>query len=65
MGQVIDVFTGEQNGLVKALKWSSVGGATGVGCFTMGTGNTSHIDDIRGAIRSILYVGSCYEYFPK
>ena len=65
MGQVMDVFTDEDVELVRALKWSSVGAATGVGCFSVGTGNRGHIEDIRGVVRVILYGGRCYETFPK
>ena len=61
MGQVVDVFTDDNVGMVQALRWS----ATGVGCFSVGTGNRDHIDEIRRVVRTIIYGGRCYESFPK
>ena len=65
MGKVVDVFTDEQHALVEALKWSSVGSATGVGCFSVGTGNLGHMNDIRDILRNILHHGYCFESFPR
>ena len=65
MGQVIDVFTDEKHDLVQVLKWSPVGSSTGVGCFSVGTGNLGQINDIRGIIRTIIHGSRCYESFPK
>ena len=65
MGQVVDVFTDEQHALVEALKWSSVGSATGVGCFSVSTGNLGHMNDIRGIICSIIHDCRCFESFPR
>ena len=65
MGQVMDVFTDEKPELVQALKWSSVGSSTGVGCFSVGTGDLSQINDIRGILRTIIHNGQCFESFPK
>ena len=65
MGQVVDVFTDDNVAMVQALRWSSVASATGVGCFSVGTGNRDHIDEIRRVVRTIIYGGRCYESFPK
>ena len=65
MGQVMDVFTDTDSYLVDALNWSSVGTTTGVGCFSVKTGNPDHIQDLRGVVRSIMFQGQCYETFPK
>ena len=65
MGQVIDVFTDEKPDLVEALKWSSVGSNTGVGCFSVGTGDLSQNSDIRGILRTIIHEEKCFESFPK
>ena len=65
MGQVVDVFTDTNSYLVDALNWSSVGTTTGVGCFSVKTGNPDHIQDLRGVVRSIMFKGQCYETFPK
>ena len=65
MGQVFDIFTDVDNDLVHAFKWSSGGGSTGVGCFSVSTGHLDYINDIRGVLRSIIHKGRCYESFPK
>ena len=65
MGQVFSLFTDEDSSLVHAFKWSSVGSATGVGCFSVSTGQLTHINDIRGILRSLIYQGRCFESFPK
>ena len=65
MGQVVDVFTDENQDLVQALKRSSVDSSTGVGCFSVGTGNLAQINDIRGILRTIIHQGQCFELFPK
>ena len=65
MGQVMDVFTDADSYLVDALNWSSVGSSTGVGCFSVKTGNPEHIQDLRGVVRSIMFQGKCFETFPK
>ena len=65
MGQVMDVFTDKKPDLVEALRWSSVGSNTGVGCFSVGTGNLGQINDIRGIHRTIIHKGWCFESFPK
>ena len=41
VGQVLDVYTDDDSYLVDALNWSSVGSNTGVGCFSVKTGNTA------------------------
>ena len=65
MGQVFDLFTEETPDLVHAFKWASVGSATGVGCFSVSTGQREHINDIRGIMSTIIYNGHCFESFPK
>ena len=65
MGQVLDVYTDDDAYLVDALNWSSVGSTTGVGCFSVKTGNAAHISDLRCCMRSILFQGKCFESFPK
>ena len=65
MGQVMDVFTDESPDLVEALKWSSVGSSTGVGCFSVSTGNLGQINNIRGILRTIIHDGKCFKSFPK
>ena len=65
MGLLFDFYTDEAPELVHAFGWSSVGAATGVGCFAVKTRKRSHIDDIRGALRSIIHDGRCFESFPK
>ena len=65
MGQVFDLFTDEDSELVHAFKWASVGAATGVGCFSVSTGQLDHINDIRGVMRSIIFNNRCFESFPK
>ena len=65
MGQVIDVLTDEKYDLVQALKWSSVGSSTGVGCFSVDTSNSGQINDIRGIIRMFSYGRRCYESFSR
>ena len=65
MGQVLDVYTDDNPYLVDALNWSSVGTTTGVGCFSVKTGNPEHIQDLRGAMRAIMHDGKCFESFPK
>ena len=65
MGQVFNIFTGNDTELVQAFKWSSVGGHTGVGCFSVSTGRLDHINDIRDVLRTLIYEGKCYESFPK
>ena len=65
MGLLFEIYTEEAPELVHAFGWSSVGSATGVGCFCVKTGKRSHIDDIRGALRSIVHDGRCFESFPK
>ena len=65
MGQVFDLFTEECPDLVHAFKWASVGSATGVGCFSVCTGQLNHINDIRGILRKIIYNARCYESFPR
>ena len=65
MGQVFNIFTDVDTELVHAFKWSSVGGSTGVGCFSVSTGRLDQINDIRGLLRTIIYDGKCYESFPK
>ena len=65
MGLLFEIYTDEAPELVHAFGWSSVGAATGVGCFAVKTGKRSHIDDIRGALRSLVHNGKCFESFPK
>ena len=65
MGLLFEIYTEEAPELVHAFGWSSVGAATGVGCFAVKTGKRSHIDDIRGALRAIVHEGRCFESFPK
>ena len=65
MGMVFDLFTDEDSELVHAFKWASVGNATGVGCFSVSTGQLGHINDIRGVMRTIIYKGRCFESFLK
>ena len=65
MGLVFDVHTDEKPEMVHTFSWSSVGTATGVGCFTVRTGRPTDIEDIRGTVRAIAYKGKCYETFPK
>ena len=65
MGQVMEVYTDTDAYLVDALNWSSVGSNTGVGCFSVKTGNIEHINDLRGVIRAIIFQGRCFETFPK
>ena len=64
MGLVFDVYT-EKPEMVHNFSWSSVGTATGVGCFSVRTGKVADMDDIRGTIRAIVYKDKCYESFPK
>ena len=65
MGQVFDLFMDECPGLVHAFKWASVGSATGVGCFSVSTGQRNHISDIRGIMCTMIHNGRCFESFPK
>ena len=65
MGMLFELYTEEAPDLVHAFGWSSVGSATGVGCFAVKTGKRSHIDDIRGTLRAIVHDGRCFESFPK
>ena len=65
MGLVFDVHTDEKPEMVHTFSWSSVGTATGVGCFTVRTGRPTDIEDIRGTVRAVVYKGKCYETFPK
>ena len=45
--------------------WSSVGAATGVGCFSVRTGRLEDLEDIRGTLRTIIHEGRCFESYPK
>ena len=65
MGMVFRLFTDEDSELVHAFKWASVGSATGVGCFSVSTGQLGHINDIREVMRTLIYQGRCYESFPR
>ena len=65
MGNAMDIYTDERPELVHALSWSSVGAATGVGCFSVRTGRMSDFNDIRGTLRTIIVEGWCFESFPK
>ena len=65
MGLVFDVYTDEKPEMVHGFSWSSVGTATGVGCFSVRTGKLTDIEDIRGTVRAIFYKDCCYETFPK
>ena len=65
MGKVFDLFMDETPDLVHAFKWASVGSATGDGCFSVSTGQRSHINDIRGIMSTIIHNGRCFESFPK
>ena len=65
MGYAMDIHTDDRPDLVHALSWSSVGAATGVGCFSVKTGNMNDLNDIRGTMRVIIYRGRCYESYPK
>ena len=65
MGKVFDLFTDEDSSLVHTFKWASVGSATGVGCFSVSTGQLTHINDIRGIMRTLIFQGRCFESFPK
>ena len=65
MGHAMDVHTDDCSELVHALSWSSVGAATGVGCFSVKTGNMDDLKDIRGTLRAIVYRGRCFESYPK
>ena len=56
MGQVFDIFTDVDTDLVHAFKWPSVGGATGVGCFSVSKGRLDQIYDIREVLRTIIYM---------
>ena len=57
MGLVFDVYTDEKPEMVHTFSWSSVGTATGVGCFSVRTGRLTDIDDIRGTVRAIVFKG--------
>ena len=65
MGHTMDVYTDDLPELVHALSWSSVGAATGVGCFSVKTGRMEDLQDIRGTLRTIVYEGKCFESYPK
>ena len=65
MGYTMDVYTDERPELVHALSWSSVGAATGVGCFSVRTGRLEDLSDIRGTLRSITANKRCFESYPK
>ena len=65
MGTALDLYTDDRPELVHALAWSSVGSATGVGCFSVKTGRLSDMDDIRGTLRTVIIQGMCFESFPK
>ena len=65
MGSALDVYTDERPELVHALCWSSVGAATGVGCFSVRTGRLDDLEDIRGTLRIITLNNMCFESFPK
>ena len=65
MGLVFDLFTSDDSELVHAFKWASVGSATGVGCFSVSTGQLGHINEIRGVMRTIMHEGRCFESFPR
>ena len=65
MGHTMDVYTDDRPELVHALSWSSVGAATGVGCFSVTTGRMEDLQDIRGTLRTIMYGGKCFESYPK
>ena len=65
MSQIFDIYTEVNPDMVHAFKWSSVGSATGVGCFCVKTGKPTDIEEIRGVLRSIIHEGLCFESFPK
>ena len=65
MGNTMDVYMDERPELVHALSWSSVGAATGVGCFSVKTGKMDNLNDIRGTLRTIIVGGRCFESYPK
>ena len=65
MGTALDIYTDERPELVHALAGSSVGTATGVGCFSVRTGRLTDLEDIRGTLRTIIIHGMCFESFPK
>ena len=65
MGNTMDIYTDERPELVHALSWSSVGAATGVGCFSVRTGRLEDLSDIRGTLRAITVNNMCFESFPK
>ena len=65
MGHTMDAYTDERPELVHALSWSSVGAATGVGCFSVKTGKMEDLDAIRGTLRTVIVAGMCFESFPK
>ena len=48
MGVTMDVYTDERPELVHALSWSSVGAATGVGCFAVKTGRLEDLGRHQG-----------------
>ena len=64
MGHTMDTYTGERPELVHVLSWSSVGAATGVGCFSVKTGKMEDLDAIRGTLRTVIVAGMCFESFP-
>ena len=65
MGPALDIYTDNWPELVHDLAWSSVGSATGVGCFSVKTGRLTDMEDIRGTLRTIIIQGMCFESFPK
>ena len=65
VGHLFDIFTDEDPELIHAFRWSSVGSATGVGCFAVKAGKHGHLEDIRGALRCIIIKNQCFESFPK
>ena len=65
MGYALDIYTDERPELVHALCWSSVGSATGVGCFSVRSGRMDDLEDIRGTLRTIIVKEKCFESFPK